>query len=166
MKPRLKAACTSVAVLLVVAAVGCGAGEVGSTAAETAAAKTSKGRKWRKFHWEWQATLVCKKGMEQADLVIHKAAGKPAPKSPSASPEWESSKVPVRVLLPTFRQTADELGAINPDREDAYDYERILERLRIELKQAEKNPDAPISSRPLKGAGKTAYVYGIHACLY
>jgi len=166
MNPGLKATCAGVAILLVLAAVGCGGGEGSTTAAETAAAKTGKGRKWRKLHWEWQATLVCKKGMEQADLVMHKAAGKPAPQPPSASPDWESFDVPVTVLLPTFRQTADELEQIEPDQQDAYDYEKILEMLRIELQQAESNPSAPVSSRPLRGAGKTAYVYGIHACLY
>jgi hypothetical protein len=166
MKRGLQAAWIGVVIVLAVAAIGCGGGsEAGSTTAATTAAKT-KGRKWKKLHWEWHASLACKKGMEQADVVMHEAAGKAAPQPPSASPDWESFKVPVKVLLPTFRQTADELEAIKPDGEDAYDYERILERLRIELKEAEKNPSVPISSRPLKGAGKTAYVYGIHACLY
>jgi hypothetical protein len=165
MKRGLQAVWLSVVVLFAVAAVGCGGTEAGSTASATSATKT-KGRKWRKLHWEWHASLACKKGMEQADVVMHKAAGQPAPQPPSASPDWESFKVPVRVLLPTFRQTVAELEAIKPDGEDAYDYEHILERLRLELKEAEGNPTAPIGSRPLKGAGKTAYVYGIHACLY
>ena len=168
MKRGLKAMWVSVALLLAVTAIGCGGGGgdgTSSTASATAAAN-SKGRKWRKLHWEWHASLACKKGMEQADVVMHKAAGQPAPKPPSASPDWESFKVPVKVLLPTFRQTRADLEAIEADGEDAYDYERILERLRLELKEAEKNPNAPISSRPLRGAGKTAYVYGIHACLW
>jgi hypothetical protein len=164
MNRMLKAACMGAMIALAVAAFGCGGSEPGSTVAETAAAK--KGRKWRKLHWEWHATLVCKKGMEQADVVMHKAAGNALPKPPSAAPDWESFQVPVKVLLPTFRQTADELEAIEPDQADAYDYGKLLDRMRIELKQAEAEPDAPISSRPLKGAGKAAYVYGIHACLY
>ncbi|HET7455148.1 MAG TPA: hypothetical protein VFJ76_06475 [Solirubrobacterales bacterium] len=161
----LKATLSGAAVLAIVAAVGCGSSESSSTATEATTAG-AKGRKWKKLHWEWHASLVCKKGMEQADVLMHKASGKPAPKPPSASPDWESFQVPVKVLLPTFRQTWSELEAIEPDTEDAYDYERILERMRIELKEAEREPDAPISSRPLKGAGKTAYVYGIHACLF
>jgi len=161
----LKAALLGAAILAIAAALGCGSSDNSSTAAETTTAN-AKGRKWKKLHWEWHATLACKKGMEQADVVMHKAAGEPPPKPPSASPDWESFKVPVRALLPTFQQTLADLEAIKPDGEDAYDYERILERMRIELKEAEKNPNAPISSRPLKGSGKTAYVYGIHACLY
>ncbi len=164
MKRVLQAAWVSIAILLAIAAIGCGGSESSSAAAETTAAK--KGRKWKKLHWEWHASLACKKGMEQADVVMHKAAGEPTPKPPSASPDWESFEVPVKALLPTFQRTLVELEAIKPDGEDAYDYERILERLRIELKEAEANPSAPISSRPLKGAGKTAYVYGIHACLF
>lgn len=97
---------------------------------------------------------------------MHKAAGKAVPSTPSASPNWESFNVPVRVLLPTFRWTAEELEEVDPDKQDIYDYDRILERLRMDLKQAERHPDAPISSRPLASAGKAAYVYGIHACLY
>jgi hypothetical protein len=159
-----KVAWVGAAIVLAMMALGCGGSETSSTAAETAA--STKGRKWRKLNWEWHATLVCKKGMEAADVVMHEAAGEPLPGSPSASPDWESFKVPVRVLLPTFRRTAGELEAIEPDGADAYDYGKILERLRIELTQAEAEPNAPISSRPLSGAGKAAYVYGIHACLY
>jgi hypothetical protein len=161
----LKAALVGAAILVVAVALGCGGGEDSSSAAETTKA-SAKGRKWKKLHWEWHASLACKKGMEEADLVMHKASGKPAPKPPSASPDWESFRVPVKALLPTFRQTLGELEDIEPDTEDAYDYERILERMRLELEEAEGNPGAPISSRPLKGAGKTAYVYGIHACLF
>ena len=161
----LKAAAVGAAILAVVAVIGCGGSDSSSTAA-VAAKSEGKGRKWRKLHWEWHATLACKKGMEQADVAMHRAAGEPVPKPPSASPKWESFKVPVRALLPTFQQTLVDLEAIAPDGEDAYDYERILERMRIELKEAEKEPDAPISSRPLKGAGKTANVYGIHSCLF
>jgi hypothetical protein len=166
MKRELQAAWVGFVVLIAVFAIGCGSSsETTSSASETTATKT-KGRKWRKLHWEWHASLACKKGMEQADVVMHKAAGDPAPQPPSASPDWESFKVPVKALLPTFRQTITDLEAIAPDGPDAYNYEQILERMRLELKEAERNPDAPISSRPLKGAGKTAYVYGIHACLY
>jgi hypothetical protein len=161
----LKAAWVAIAILIALTATGCGESGSSSTASATTAAK-AKGRKWIKLHWEWHASLACKKGMEQADEVMHRAAGKPAPHPPSASPSWERFRVPVKALLPTFRRTLDELEAIKPDAEDAYDYEHILERMRIELKEAEKNPTAPISSRPLKGSGKTAYVYGIHACLY
>jgi hypothetical protein len=165
MKRGLQAASLGIVILLALVVIGCGGGsESSSTAAATTAAK--KGRKWRKLHWEWHASLACKKGMEEADVAMHRAAGKPAPHPPSASPDWEGFRVPVKALLPTFRQTLAELEAIKPDGEDAYDYEHILELLRGELKEAEKNPSAPISSRPLKGAGKSAYVYGIHACLY
>jgi hypothetical protein len=165
MNRGLQAVWLAIAILIATAAVGCGESGSSSTASATTAT-AAKGRKWRKLHWEWHASLVCKKGMEQADLVMHKATGKPAPRPPSASPDWESFQVPVRVLLPTFRQTLADLEAIKPDTQDAYDYEHILERMRLELKEAAKNPTMPISSRPLKGAGKTAYVYGIHACLY
>ena len=166
MKRGLQAMWVGVVVLIAAFAIGCGGGsEPSSNASETAATET-KGRKWRKLHWEWHASLACKKGMEQADVVMREAAGEPAPQPPSASPDWESFEVPVKALLPTFRQTVADLEAIEPDGPDAYNYERILERMRLELKEAERNPDAPISSRPLKGAGKMAYVYGIHACLY
>jgi hypothetical protein len=165
MKGRMQAAWVAIAILIAMSMLGCGGSESSSVASATTASKT-KGRKWRKLHWEWHASLACKKGMEQADLVMHKAASRPPPKPPSASPDWESYGVPVRILLPTFRRTVAELEAIKPDTPDAYDYEHILERMRIELKEAEKNPTAPISSRPLKAAGKAAYVYGIHACLF
>jgi hypothetical protein len=165
MKRGLQAAWVALAMIIAVAAIGCGESGSSSTASATTAA-TTKGRKWRKLHWEWHASLACKKGMEQADLVMHRAAGQPAPQPPSSSPDWESFEVPVKALLPTFRQTLADLEAIQPDPQDAYDYEHILERMRLELTEAEKNPTAPISSRPLKGSGKTAYVYGIHACLY
>lgn len=164
MKRGLQAVWVVAVILFAVTAVGCGGSNNSSTAAE--AAPPHKGRKWQKLHWEWHASLACKRGMERADVVMHRVAGEPAPKPPSASPQWESFNVPVRVLLPTFQQTLADLETIKPDGEDAYDYERILERMRIELKEAEKQPDAPISSRPLRGAGKTAYVYGIHACLF
>lgn len=168
MKRGLQAVWVGVVVSLALLAFGCGGGEeTSSTASETASAATeTKGRKWQKLHWEWHASLACKKGMEQADVVMHKAAGKPAPQPPSAAPDWESFKVPVKALLPTFRQTIADLEAIEADGPDAYNYDQILERMRTELKEAERNPEAPISSRPLKGAGKAAYVYGIHACLY
>lgn len=161
----LKAVAVGAAFLAVVAAIGCGGDGSSSTVAATGKTEV-KGRKWRKLHWEWHASLACKKGMEQADLVMHEAAGKPPPRPPSAFPDWESFRVPVKVLLPTFRQTLAELEAIKADTADAYDYDRILERMRLELREAEKRPSAPISSRPLRGAGKTAFVYGIHACLY
>jgi hypothetical protein len=153
-----------VAVVFAVAITGCGGSETESTAGTTAASKV--GRNKSKLRWEWHATMACKKGMEQADVVMHKAAGRPAPKPPSAAPDWESFKVPVKVLLPTFRQTAEELEEVEVDDQDVSDYGRLLEKLRMELKQAERHPDAPVSSRPLASAGKAAYVYGIHACLY
>lgn len=148
---------------LLLAMAGCGEGGGGSTASAPA---SKDSRRKSKFRWEWHATVACKKGMERADAVMHKAAGQAVPSSPSAAPDWESFKVPVRALLPTFRRTADELEAVQPDKQDVYDYEQILKRFRLDLRQAERNPTAPISSRPLASAGKAAYVYGIHACLY
>lgn len=160
----LKAVWLGVAIAVVTAAIGCGGSESGSTTDSAAASKV--GRRKSKFRWEWHATVACKKGMERADVVMHKAAGEGVPSPPSAAPDWESFKLPVKVLLPTFRQTAKELENVEPDKQDAYDYDQILERLRTDLKQAESNPEAPISSRPLASAGKAAYVYGIHACLF
>jgi hypothetical protein len=159
-----KAKWLAASLVLVIVIVGCGGSESGSTASSPTISKDS--RRKSKLRWEWHATVACKKGMEQADVVMHKAAGKPVPAPPSAAPDWEGFKLPVRVLLPTFRQTTGELEEVEPDKQDVYDYEQILKRFRLDLRQAEKNPGAPISSRPLASAGKAAYVYGIHACLY
>lgn len=151
-------------VLFVVAATGCGGGEAGSTAAETVS--NPKDRQLAKYHFVFHASIICKKGLEQADVAMHRAAGKPVPQQPSSAPDWESVKLPVKVVLPAFRRIATQLEALEPAKADAYDYENFLSRLREELKQAEANPNAPISSRPLAGAGKVAYVWGLHACLF
>jgi hypothetical protein len=70
------------------------------------------------------------------------------------------------VVLPAFRRIASQLEALEPAKADAYDYNSFLRRLGEELKEAEAHPEAPISSRPLAGAGKQAYVWGLHACLF
>jgi hypothetical protein len=158
----LKAALVGAAIVSIAAALGCGASDSSSTAAET----KSKPRNLTKYDFVFHASIVCKKGLEQADVAMHKAAGEPAPKRPSAAPNWEGSKLPLKVVLPAFRRIATQLEALEPSKADAYDYNSFLSRLEEELKQAEAHPEAPISSRPLAGAGKQAYVWGLHACLF
>jgi hypothetical protein len=153
------------AVILAIAVAGCGGGGEASTdAGETPspARQTFKA----KYRFLFHASIVCKKGLEQADVAMHRAANEPVPKQPSSQPDWESSKLPLTVVLPAFRRIADQLDALEPDKEDAYDYNSFVSRLREELKEAEAHPEAPISSRPLAGAGKQAYVWGLHACLF
>jgi hypothetical protein len=150
------------AAILVVALVGCGGGDSSSTQAQT----SSKPRNLEKYDFVFHASIVCKKGLEQADVAMHEAAGEPAPKQPTSAPDWESSKLPLKVVLPAFRRIADQLEALEPSKADAYDYNSFLTRLQEELKQAEAHPGAPVSSRPLRGAGKQAYVWGLHACLF
>ncbi|HET7507839.1 MAG TPA: hypothetical protein VFJ53_05720 [Solirubrobacterales bacterium] len=161
----LKAAVLGAAILVIAAAVGCGEG--GGTTTEVAESPAHARRTFKeKYRFLFHASIVCKKGLEQADVAMHEATGEPAPKQPSSAPDWESSKLPLKVVLPAFRRIADQLSALEPDKEDAYDYESFIERLREELKEAEAHPEAPISSRPLRGAGKQAYVWGLHACLF
>lgn len=160
----LRAACAGVAIFLVAVIAGCGGGGSSSTAAETES--NSKPRNVKKYDFVFHASIVCKKGLEQADVAIHKAAGEPAPKQPSSAPDWEGTKLPLRVVLPAFRRITSQLEALEPSKADAYDYTSFVHRLREELKEAEAHPSAPISSRPLAGAGKQAYVWGLHACLF
>jgi len=157
-----KAALLAAAIVSIALAVGCGSSDSGSTAAET----TSKPRNLSKYDFIFHASILCKKGLEQADIAMHKAAGEPAPKQPSSAPDWEGSKLPLKVVLPAFRKIAAQLEALEPAKADAYDYDSFVSRLKEELKEAEAHPDAPISSRPLAGAGKQAYVWGLHACLF
>jgi hypothetical protein len=152
------------AAILVVVLAGCGGGGGTTGAAETTshAQRTFK----EKYRFLFHASIVCKKGLEQADVAMRQAAGEPAPKQPSSAPDWESSKLPLKVVLPAFRRIAGQLDALEPDKEDAYDYNSFVTRLKEELKEAEAHPGAPIRSRPLRGAGKQAYVWGLHACLF
>jgi hypothetical protein len=158
----LRTALVGAAIVAIAMAVGCGGSDSGSTAAETRA----KPRSLKKYDFVFHASIVCKKGLEQADIAMHKAAGEPAPKQPSSAPDWEGSKLPLKVVLPAFRRITTELEALEPSQADAYDYNSFVSRLQKELKEAEANPSAPISSRPLAGAGKQAYVWGLHACLF
>jgi hypothetical protein len=151
-------------IALMAIAVGCGSSDSASTQAETAS--SSKPRNVKKYDFIFHASIVCKKGLEQADVAMHEAAGEPAPKQPSSAPDWEGSKLPLKVVLPAFRRIATQLEALEPSKADAYDYDSFVSRLQKELKEAEAHPSAPISSRPLAGAGKQAYVWGLHACLF
>jgi hypothetical protein len=162
MKLVRKAAWIGMAILVVVPA-GCG-GSASST--QTTAEAHGKPRNLSKYDFIFHASILCKKGLEQADVAMHKAAGEPAPKQPSSAPDWEGSKLPLKVVLPAFRRIATQLEALEPSRADAYDYDSFVTRLKKELKEAEAHPAAPISSRPLAGAGKQAYVWGLHACLF
>jgi hypothetical protein len=152
------------AAILVVVLAGCGGGgdSTGAAKSPSHAQRTFK----EKYRFLFHASIVCKKGLEQADVAMHKAAGKAAPKPPSSAPDWEDSKLPLKVVLPAFRRITSQLEALEPDKEDAYDYNSFVSRLQKELKEAEAHPDAPISSRPLASAGKQAYVWGLHACLF
>ncbi|MEA2959073.1 MAG: hypothetical protein QOJ58_4734 [Alphaproteobacteria bacterium] len=158
----LKAGVVGAAILMIGAALGCGGGDSGSSAAEAEA----KPRDVQKYDFIFHASIVCKKGLEQADVAMHRAAGEPAPKQPSSAPDWEGSKLPLKVVLPAFRRITSQLEALEPSKADAYDYNSFLSRLREELKEAEAHPGAPISSRPFARAGKQAYVWGLHACLF
>jgi hypothetical protein len=162
MKRVLKAAWVGAAILAIALAAGCGSSD--STATQTKA--ESKPRNLKKYDFVFHASTVCKKGLEQADVAMHKAAGEPAPKQPSSAPDWEGSKLPLKVVLPAFRRIAGQLEALEPASADAYDYNSFLSSLKKELKEAEAHPGAPISSRPLARAGKQAYVWGLHACLF
>jgi hypothetical protein len=157
-----KAALLAAAILSIAVAVGCGSSGSGTTAAETAA----EPRNLSKYDFIFHASILCKKGLEQADIAMHKAAGEPVPKQPSSAPDWEDSRLPLKVVLPAFRRITAQLEALEPAKEDAYDFNSFVSRLDDELKEAEARPDAPISSRPLAGAGKQAYVWGLHACLF
>jgi len=159
----LKAAWIGMAILVVVLA-GCGGSDSSSTQATAEA--PGKPRNLSKYDFIFHASILCKKGLEQADVAMHEAAGEPAPKQPSAAPDWEGSKLPLKVVLPAFRRIAGQLEALEPSKADAYDYDSFVTRLKKELKEAEAHPGAPISSRPLAGAGKQAYVWGLHACLF
>jgi hypothetical protein len=161
MNRMLKAAWVAAAILLVGLVAGCGGGDSASTKADTQA----KPRNVSKYDFVFHASIVCKKGLEQADVAMHKAAGEAVPKQPSSAPDWET-KLPLKVVLPAFRRIASQLEALDPPRADAYSYNSFVSRLKEELKEAEANPTAPISSRPLAGAGKQAYVWGLHACLF
>jgi hypothetical protein len=163
MSDQLRGITVAVAVLLVALVAGCGGGESSST---QAAAEERPPRNLTKYHFIFHASIVCKKGLEAADVAMHRAAGEPIPPQPSSAPDWEAVKLPLRVVLPAFRRIGAQLDALEPPKADAYDYDNFVSRLQEELKQAEKHPGAPISSRPLSGAGKAAYVWGLHACLF
>jgi hypothetical protein len=162
MKRVLEAAWVGAAILAIAMAAGCGSSDSTSTQAKA----ESKPRNLKKYDFIFHASLVCKRGLEEADVAMHQAAGEPVPKQPSSAPDWEGSKLPLKVVLPAFRRIAGQLEALEPSQADAYDYDRFVSRLDEELKEAEAHPDAPISSRPLAGAGKQAYVWGLHACLF
>jgi hypothetical protein len=164
MKRGLQALLPGVAICLVALALGCGGSDSSST--EVAAETSAKPRNLKKYDFVFHASIVCKKGLEQADVAMHKAAGEPAPKQPSSAPDWEGTKLPLEVVLPAFRRITTQLEALEPSKADSYNYEKFITRLQEDLKQAEANPNAPISSRPLAGAGKVAYVWGLHACLF
>src|SRR3954447_3702544 len=163
MRDQLKGLSAGVAILLVALAARCGGG--GSAPAQ-AAAESKPPRNLTKYHFIFHASIVCKKGLEAADVAMHKAAGEPVPPQPSSAPDWEGVKLPLKVVLPAFRRTAAQLEALEPPKADAYEYDNFVSRLQEELKQAEKHPDAPISSRPLSGAGKAAYVWALPPCLF
>ncbi len=163
MKRGLPGILAVLAIFMVVAA-GCGGSGNSTNSAETAASGNQVRKE--KYRFLWKATQVCKRGLERADVVMHKAAGEPTPHPPSSAPDWESVNLPLRVVIPVFRQIAAELEELEPDKGDAYDYGNFLQRLRDDLKQVEKNPGRPISSRPFSDAGKVAYVWGLHACLF
>jgi hypothetical protein len=158
----LKAAWGGIAIFSLAVAVGCGS----SDSAMTQARSDSKSRSRAKYDFVFHASIVCKKGLEQADVAIHKAAGEPVPKQPSSAPDWEETKLPLKVVLPAFRRITSQLEALEPAKADAYNYNSFLSKLEEGLKQAEAHSDAPISSRPLAGAGKQAYIWGLHACLF
>lgn len=162
----LKAMATPVAVLIVWALLGCGSGDATTEPSKNTAARARKAHAIKKLRWEWDATIACKKGMERADLVMHEAAGESAPHPPSSAPDWGSFKLPVKVLLPTFRQTVSELVAVKTLPQESRSFENALEKMREDLKWAERHSSAPISSRPLASGGRALAVYGIHACLY
>jgi hypothetical protein len=148
------------AVLVALVAAGCGSSE------ETTASKPEH-RRLVRYHFIFHASLICKKGLEQADLAMHRAAGKPTPTPPSSAPDWEESfDLPVKVVLPAFRRIMEGLEAQEPPKDYAYRYNAFISRLQADMRQAEAHPGEPISSRPLSNAGKTAYVYGLHACLF
>jgi len=161
MGQMLKVVVAGAAILVVAVLAGCG-----SDSASTAPEAEAKPRNLKKYHFIFHASIVCKKGLEQADVAMRKAAGEPVPKQPSSAPNWEGSKLPLKVVLPAFRRIASQLEALEPSKADAYDYNSFVSRLQKELKEAEAHPSAPISSRPLAGAGKQAYVWGLHACLF
>jgi hypothetical protein len=158
----LKAALGIATIMAIAAAAGCGGSDSGATSAEAKA----QPRNLTKAHFIFHASLVCRNGLEQADVAMHKAAGEPVPKHPSSAPDWEGSKLPLRVVIPAFHRITSQLEALEPSKADAYDYNSFVSRLQKELKEAEAHPSAPISSRPLAGAGKQAYVWGLHACLF
>jgi hypothetical protein len=164
MERVLKAAWVGAAIFLLALAAGCGSTDSASTSSQAKA--ESKPRNLKKYDLIFHASTICKKGLEQADVAMHKAAGEPAPTPPSSAPAWESSKLPLNVVLPAFRRIASQLETLEPEKADAYDYNSFLTRLKDELKEAEAHPGAAISSRPLRGAGKQAYVWGLHACLF
>jgi hypothetical protein len=155
----IKRVLAGVAALLALVAAGCG------SSGETTTSKPED-RELVRYHFIFHASIVCKNGLEQADVAMHKAAGEPAPARPSSQPDWESVKLPIKVVLPAFRRIAKQLEVLTPPKDYAYRYDAFISRLEADLKQAEANPDEPISSRPLSHAGKTAYVYGLHACLF
>jgi hypothetical protein len=162
MKRMLKVVLVGATILSTASAFGCGGSDSGSTAAE----KEAKPRNVAKYDFVFRASIICKEGLEEADTAMHKAAGESVPKQPSSAPNWEDSKLPLKVVLPAFRRIATQLDALEPSEADAYNYNSFVSRLQDELKEAEVNPTAPISSRPLAGAGKQAYVWGLHACLF
>lgn len=162
MNRLLKGTLLATTIISIVVASGCGGSDSASTVPRTA----SKPRNLSKYDFIFHASILCKKGLQQADVAMHRAAGEPVPKQPSAQPDWESSKLPLKVVLPAFRRIAAQLATLEPAKADAYDYNSFVDRLREELKEAEAHPEAPISSRPLAGAGKQAYVWGLHACLF
>src|SRR5436305_13380295 len=115
----LKAAWVGAAIFLLALAGGCGSSDSTSTQARG----ESKPRNLKKYDFVFHASIVCKKGLEQADVAMRRAAGEPAPKQPSSAPDWEGSKLPLKVVLPAFRRIAAQLEALEPSKADAYDYD-------------------------------------------
>jgi hypothetical protein len=164
MKLGLQRVWVGVVVLITALAIGCGGSDEG---ARTAAAVVTNSRyKEEKLDLVTAATQICKQGLEQADVAMHRAAGEPVPSKPSPAPDWEATKLTVRVVLPAFRRMAWRLGRIKPPDGDEGSYARIMERFRSDLRQVKKHPDRPIHSGPFRDVGKAAFAYGIHDCLF
>src|SRR3954468_15460637 len=110
MNRMLKAAWLGTAILAVSLGTGCGGSD--SSSGQAVPTAGSKARNLTKYNFVFHASIVCKKGLEQADVAIHKAAGEPIPKQPSSAPDWEGTKLPLKVILPAFRRIASQPEAL------------------------------------------------------
>jgi hypothetical protein len=117
------------AVASVVVVAGCGGSDDGSEARLTKAELIAQGDK------------ICQEadGRRLAALAPYIKEAKEDGKLP---PEAEQKKLVVELVLPPFREEAEELAELNPPQRDEKEIEAIVAEIEAAVKRGEENPQS------------------------